>query len=196
MTPDQVYEILRLLASPILAVTSAHEGRTNGMILDSASRASLSPLRPRITVVIHKWHLSHRLILASGAFTAHLLRPEQLQLVHRLGFRSGHQVPDKLNGIDHALGMHGTPLLTDCHSALECRVLNIMDLGPSHLVLGEASRVIRGHGDSILTAPHFRASMPESWRTDFQRELAAAQKRSTEMSDAMANPAYDPQDWR
>ena len=45
MLTDSAYELLRLLASPVVAVTSALGGCRNGMILDSAVRASISPFK-------------------------------------------------------------------------------------------------------------------------------------------------------
>ncbi|TFG48991.1 MAG: hypothetical protein E4H38_05615, partial [Gemmatimonadales bacterium] len=68
MRTDAAYELLRQFTSPIVAVTSAWRDRTNGMILDSAVRASISPHVPRLSVCVHKWHFSHDLIWNSGQF--------------------------------------------------------------------------------------------------------------------------------
>jgi flavin reductase (DIM6/NTAB) family NADH-FMN oxidoreductase RutF len=66
MKTDPAYELLREFASPVVAITSAWGGRTNGMISDSAVRASISPKVPRLAVQVHKWHLSHEFIWQSG----------------------------------------------------------------------------------------------------------------------------------
>lgn len=183
MLTDDAYELLRLLASPILAVTSAHAGRTNGMILDSALRASISPVHPRLSVYVHKWHLSHDLIWASGRFGAHLLHRGQFELVHSLGFRSGRDVADKLAGIPHRIGATGVPLLEDCYASFECRVLNTMDAGPSTLYLAEVVATHAGGGGELLTADHFRAHLPAAWREDFLRNYRDAQERIARTSD-------------
>lgn len=177
MLTTEAYEHLRRLASPIVAVTSAHAGRTNGMILDSALRATISPEFPRLSVYVHKWHLSHELIWASGRFTAHLLHQGQLELVHQLGFRSGRQVADKLAGVPHAIGPGGVPLLDDRHAAFECRLLNTMDAGPATLFLGEVTATHAGRTDSLLTADWFRANLPEAWREEFLANYREAQER-------------------
>lgn len=177
MLTNDAYELLRRLASPIVAVTSAHAGRSNGMILDSAIRATISPAHPRLSVYVHKWHLSHDLIWGSGRFAAHLLHQGQFELVHQLGFRSGREVPDKLAGVSWRAGEGGVPVLEDCYAAFECRLLNTMDAGPSTLFLGEIVATHPGAGGELLTADHFRAKLPEAWREEFLRNYRAAQER-------------------
>ncbi len=59
------------------------------MILDSALHASIVPTIPRKSVYIHKFNLTHDMVFETGRFVAHLLREDQLELVHRLGFVSG-----------------------------------------------------------------------------------------------------------
>ena len=183
MLTNDAYELLRRLASPIVAVTSAHAGRTNGMILDSAVRATISPAHPRLSVYVHKWHLSHDLIWASGRFAAHLLHQDQFDVVHQLGFRSGRDVPDKLAGLAYRTGAGGIPVLEDCYAAFECRVLNTMDAGPATLYLGEVVATHPGTEGALLTADHFRANLPEAWREDFLRNYRAAQERIGRMAE-------------
>ncbi|HEX5004643.1 MAG TPA: flavin reductase family protein, partial [Gemmatimonadales bacterium] len=167
---------------PIVAVTSAHGGRTNGMILDSAVRATISPEHPRLSIYVHRWHLSHDLIWASGRFAAHLLHQDQFELVHRLGFRSGREVADKLAGIAHELGEGGVPVLGDCHAAFECRVLNTMDAGPATLFLAEVTSTRAGKTATLLTADYFRANMPAAWREEFLANYREAQERIRDLA--------------
>ena len=183
MLTNDAYELLRRLASPIVAVTSAHGGRTNGMILDSAIRATISPAHPRLSVYVHKWHLSHDLIWASGRFAAHLLHQTQFDLVHQLGFRSGRDVPDKLAGLVYRAGEGGVPVLEDCYAAFECRVLNTMDAGPATLYLGEVVATHPGTEGALMTADHFRANLPEAWREEFLRNYRVAQERIGRMAE-------------
>ena len=170
------YELLRQLASPVVAVTSAHRDRINGMISDSAVRASISPNVPRLSVYIHKWHLSHELIWESGRFGLHLLHPGQLDLVHRLGFVSGRD-EDKLTGVPHRIGESGVPVLTDCYAAFECRVINTMDTGYATHFLGDVTATHRGPGEEILTPAWLRANMPPAWGEEFLRNYRIAQEQ-------------------
>src|SRR2546427_10465207 len=88
MQPDQVYQLLRSLTSPVVAITSERGGKRNGMISDSAVRASIVPAIPRLSVYVHKFNFSHDLIFETGRFVLHLLRTDQFELIHALGFRS------------------------------------------------------------------------------------------------------------
>ncbi|MGH7548147.1 MAG: flavin reductase, partial [Gemmatimonadales bacterium] len=85
MRPDETYQLLRHLTSPVVAITSERDGKRNGMIADSAVRASIVPAIPRISVYIHKFNYSHDMVLGTGRFAMHLLRNDQFDLIHRLG---------------------------------------------------------------------------------------------------------------
>jgi flavin reductase (DIM6/NTAB) family NADH-FMN oxidoreductase RutF len=185
MHADQVYELLRNFTSPIVAVTAERDGKRNGMILDSAVRASIVPTLPRISVYVHKFNYTHDMIFDTGRFVVHLLRDDQFDLVHRLGFASGRD-GDKLAGIPHHLGVLGAPVLDDCYAHFECRVANVMDTGSSTCFLGDVAAV--GHGaaeqarGAVLTAAYFRAHMPAAWRAEYLARLEAAQRFAEERS--------------
>jgi flavin reductase (DIM6/NTAB) family NADH-FMN oxidoreductase RutF len=172
--PETTYQLLRNLTSPVVAVTSAAGGERNGMISDSAIRASLAPSFPRIGFFCHKFNHSHTLIERGGVFALHLLRDDQWDLIHRLGFSSGRD-GDKLRDLAFETGVGGCPLLSDCHSAFECRVASRLDAGASTFVLGEVVAVRRGTGDRVMTAAYFRANMPADWRVEYEANLKRAQ---------------------
>src|ERR1051326_3331846 len=163
LEPDQVYQLLRQLTSPVVAITCQRDGKRNGMISDSAVRASIAPTVPRLSVYIHKFNFSHDLIFETGRFVLHLLRTDQFELIHRLGFVSG-RARDKLAGIAHRPGTLGVPVLDDCYAHFECRVANVMDTGSSTCFLGDV--VAGGHGAAARpaaearTAGYFGANMP------------------------------------
>lgn len=174
MNTDAAYELIRNFASPVVAITSAFRGRTNGMISDSAVRASISPKVPRLSVYVHKWHLSHELIWRSGRFTMHLLHQGQLEAVHRLGFVSGRD-RDKMPDVPHTLGRDGVPILADHFAAFECRVINTMDTGYATHFLADVVATHRGGGTDVLTAPWLRQHLPAEWKEDFLRNYRDAQ---------------------
>ena len=178
-SPEETYQLLRNLTSPVVAVTSERGGKRNGMILDSAVRASIVPSVPRLSVYIHKFNFSHDLVFETGRFVVHLLRTDQLELVHQLGFQSGRTV-DKLANLPHHLGTTGAPVLDDCYAHFECRVANVMDTGSSTCFLGDVVAVGFGsaaapRGD-VMTAAFFRAHIPAAWKQDFETQLRAAQE--------------------
>ncbi|MEP6572246.1 MAG: flavin reductase family protein [Gemmatimonadota bacterium] len=175
METDQTYELIRQFASPVVAITSESDGRTNGMISDSAVRASISPKVPRLSVYIHKWHFSHDLIWRSGRFVMHLLHRAQFDLIFQLGFVSGRD-SDKLRDIPHRTGVLGAPVLDDCYASFECRVINTMDVGYATHFLGDVVASRRGMGEEIMTPEFLRANMPEAWREAFARNYRVAQE--------------------
>ncbi len=185
LQPDQIYQLLRNLTSPVVAITSMRGGTRNGMIADSAVRASIVPSIPRVSVYIHKFNYSHDLIFETGRFVLHLLRDDQFELIHRLGFASG-RTRDKLAGLPHRPGTLGVPVLDDCYAHFECRVANVMDTGSSTCFLGDVLDV--GYGSaaqavgSVMTAAYFRANMPAEWRGEYEALLRAAQQFAAERS--------------
>jgi flavin reductase (DIM6/NTAB) family NADH-FMN oxidoreductase RutF len=185
LPPDQTYQLLRHLTSPVVAVTSERDGKENGMISDAAIRASIVPTVPRLSVYVHKFNFSHDLIFDTGRFVLHLLHTRQFDLIHRLGFVSGRD-RDKLADIPHHSGVLGAPVLDDCYAHFECRVVNVMDTGSSTLFLGDvvevgfgAASVPRGE---VMTAAHFRAKLPAEWRKEYEAALATAQRFAEERS--------------
>src|SRR2546430_8777841 len=173
MQPDQVYQLLRSLTSPVVAIPSERGGKRSGMISDSAVRASIVPAIPRLSVYVHKFNFSHDLIFETGRFVLHLLRTDQFELIHALGFVSG-RTRDKLAAVPHTLGALGAPVLDDCYAHFECRVINVMDTGSSTCFLGDVAAVGSGEasrprGEGV-NAAHFRGNMPAAWRKEYRSE--------------------------
>jgi flavin reductase (DIM6/NTAB) family NADH-FMN oxidoreductase RutF len=185
VSPDETYQLLRNLTSPVVAITASHAGKINGMIIDSAIRASIVPTIPRLAMFIHKFNTSHDMIFGSGQFVLHLLRRDQFDLIHQLGFSHGRD-RDKLVGVPHHPGRLGTPVLDECYAHFECRVANAMDTGSSTCFLGDVVEVGYGAAKAppgeVMTAAYFRANLPESWRDDYLRLLAVAQTFALERS--------------
>src|SRR5256886_5174043 len=167
LQPDLTYQLLRNLTSPVVAITSEHNGKENGMISDAAVRASIVPSIPRLSVYIHKFNYSHNMIFESGRFGLHLLHTKQFDVVRRLGFVSGRD-RDKLAVLPYHRGVLGVPVLDDCFAHFECSVVNVMDTGSSTCFLGDVVAV--GHraaeraAGGVMTAAYFRAHMPPEWR--------------------------------
>jgi flavin reductase (DIM6/NTAB) family NADH-FMN oxidoreductase RutF len=185
MGPAATYQLLRNLTSPVVAITARRGEKRNGMILDSAVRASIVPTIPRLSVYIHKFNFSHDMVFETGVFVLHLLRSDQFELVHRLGFVSG-RARDKLAELPHHLGRSGVPVLDDCFAHFECRVVNAMDTGSSTCFLGDVTDVGFGAAAApqgeVMTAPFFRTHMPAVWRKDYEDHLQAAQRFAEERS--------------
>ncbi len=168
------YPLLRHLTLPVVAITTASGDRRNGMIVNSAQRASLVSSIPRISLYILKPHVTHGLIMESGVFAVHLLRDDQWDLIRRLGLQSAHDVPDKLGGLAVNTGETGCPLLVDCMASFECRVINAMDAGAATFFLGDIVRDHPGTDGRVMTSPYFREHLPAADRAVYESNLAHA----------------------
>lgn len=179
--PRELQELLRYLTPPIVAVTTSSAGRRNGMIANSAQRASLVPSIPRISLYISKTNYTHDLVFASGLFGIHVLYADQWDVVRRLGFSTG-RGRDKLDGLPHRLGETGCPMLEGVRVAFECRVVNTMDAGGSTFFLGDVVSVEAGAPGPIMTSEHFRANASPEDRATYEIRLAATQAKLLPLS--------------
>lgn len=171
----ELYGLLRNLTSPIVAITTAADGRRNGLIANSAQRASLVLSLPRVSLYVSKTNFSHDLIYRSGVFGMHLLHTEQWEVVRVLGLQSGRELEDKLAGLHTTTGETGCPLLADAFLALECRVANAMDAGAATFFLGDVVMAQRGDGE-VMTSDFFRANLPPDMRRAYEARLEVAQR--------------------
>jgi flavin reductase (DIM6/NTAB) family NADH-FMN oxidoreductase RutF len=168
------YPLLRHLTLPVVAVTTAAAGQRNGLIVNSAQRASLVPALPRVSLYVSKVNLTHDLVYRSGVLTVHLLRQDQWELIWRLGLQSGRD-GDKLSGLEVLTGETGCPYLADCIAAFEGRVCNAMDAGAATFFLVDIVAVHRRSDGPVMTSEHFRAHMPADKKLIYEARLLAAQ---------------------
>ena len=181
MSFDPVYTLLRSLTSPVVAITTSAGGIRNGLIVNSAQRASLVPTIPRLSIYISKINFTHDLIYKSGVFTLHLLREDQWELIWQLGFQSGRDI-DKLAGLKLLEGKTGCPVLEDCLASFECNVVNAMDTGASTFFLGEVCDSREGREGPLMTSDYFRDNMPVERRWQYENNLRAAQAQLEKMA--------------
>jgi flavin reductase (DIM6/NTAB) family NADH-FMN oxidoreductase RutF len=178
---DPVYTLLRNFTSPVAAITTSAGGRRNGLIVNSAQRASLVPSIPRLSMYISKPNLTHDLIYASGVFTMHLLRNNQFDLIWHLGLQSGRDL-DKLAQLELVTGQTGCPILADCIAGFECKVVNAMDTGAATFFLGEVVNVHEGRRGPIMSSDYFREHMTAERQQQYENNLRHAQVYLEEMT--------------
>ena len=181
MSFDPVYQLLRNLTSPVVAITTAAGDVRNGFIVNSAQRASLVPTMPRLSLYVSKTNYSHDLVYDSGLFALHLLRQDQFELIWHLGLQSGRTV-DKLATLETVEGTTGIPLLKDCIAGFECRVVNAMDTGASTFFLGDVVHTIEGRPGPIMSSDYFRENMSEERRIQYENNLFVAMRDLEELT--------------
>jgi flavin reductase (DIM6/NTAB) family NADH-FMN oxidoreductase RutF len=180
-TADPIADTLAALWSPLLAITTHHQGRSNGLVAATGVFASLVPEAPRVLVELAKASLTHDLVLASRVFALHTLPATpsdalaaSLSLVHTLGMRSGHE-GDKMAGIAARPGMTGTPILEEALTYVEARVVATLDAGELTVVLADVVGGGRHRGGEPLTLSVLREHLPKEWLA----EWAVSRERQT-----------------
>jgi len=173
--PASYGPLLSALWTPMVAVSAAHEDRASAQIAVSAHGASIVPDRPRVLVLLWKTNLTHDLALASRAFGLHLLRADQDELVHRLGFVSGRDT-DKLAGLAQHRGATGSPLLEDCAGWLDCRVVATLDGGDMTCFLADViDGALLGDASEPLWWRDLRRRMPAAWHAEWDAKQVGEQ---------------------
>jgi flavin reductase (DIM6/NTAB) family NADH-FMN oxidoreductase RutF len=126
LTP--VTQALSLVDRVVWVVTAAAEGARSGLLATWVMQTSLDPAMPKVTLFLNSRNFTTQLIVKSGVLGLHLLRPNQTDLAWGFGLRSGRDA-DKFEGLKTTDGVTGSPVLTDCLAALECRVLRKIEIG-------------------------------------------------------------------
>jgi flavin reductase (DIM6/NTAB) family NADH-FMN oxidoreductase RutF len=183
--PNTTYRLLRHLTLPVVAITTSARGRRNGLIVNSAQRASLVPQLPRISLYISKPNFSHDLIYDSGLLGVHLLRTDQWDVIRALGLRSGRDVEDKFADLATRTGVTGIPMLEDVIAGFECRVVNAMDAGAATFFLADVVDVQGGAPGEVMTSTHFRAHAPADLLELYESRLKYAQGILADLADSV-----------
>lgn len=186
---DPLYALLRHLTLPIVALTTSADGVRNGMIANSAQRASLVPAVARISVYISKTNLTHDMVYRSGLLGVHLLRRDQWDVIWTLGLQSGRDT-DKLAALEVSAGETGCPMLVDKLAAFECRVVNAMDAGAATFFLGDIVAVSGDGSGDVMTSEYFRRHMPEDRKRVYEAKLLEAQAMQAEMARNVYRKAW------
>ena len=179
--PDLPPEVLKASAftmtglRPIpVAVTTAHGGRTNGLITLSGGPASVIAEAPRVMVGITKFNFSHDLIADGGVFTIHVLSnaPDlvdtSIEIVRALGGRSGRD-GDKLGGLRTREGVTGAPILLDALSYVEARVTGSLDNEENTVFVGDVVAAERLNAGSRLDIGEAWGRLGLAWTEEYER---------------------------
>src|SRR5690349_10401172 len=125
---QQIDAVFRQLDRPVWIVTAQCGEHRGGLVATWVQQASIDPAAPLVAAGLAPNHFTAQLVNGSGAFALHLLAPSQLDLVWKFAIGSGRDV-DKLAGVATTIGQSGAPILRDCQSWLDCRVVTHYDGG-------------------------------------------------------------------
>jgi flavin reductase (DIM6/NTAB) family NADH-FMN oxidoreductase RutF len=177
MTIDQAAldRFITGIRPPVVAVTTHHAGRDNGMIVLSGAVGSVIPDAMRMSINICKSNFTHDLVMESGIFAMHLLAcsdadavAQSAGIVKALGGHSGRD-GDKMAGLAITRGVTGAPILRDALSVVECRVVKSFDCDEMTFFLGDVvgnEKLARG---APLSAVQLWGALPPEWTHDYER---------------------------
>lgn len=177
--------------SPVVAITSAWDGKVNGQIAVTVVNGSIVHSHPRLIVGIWKKNYTHDFILNSCSMVIHLLRNDQLSTVKNFGFYTGRD-RDKFVGVETKTGALGCPILVDAHSYAECKVINKMDCGDMTSFLVD---VVDGdiiNSGEWLTLQHFYSNAPMEWIQQYQERLGESIEESLRTINNIDYSAWTP----
>ena len=150
MDPKIKKQVLRTFTYGLYAVSCASEGEVNIFTANWLSQVSFDP--PLVAVSIENSSKSLPMIQRSRIFTINVLRSGDRELAGKLG-KSAMDHPDKLVGINFAIGANGCPILHDALAWVSCEVRHTSAAGDSTLIIGEVMDVgMLGDGQPLTMA--------------------------------------------
>jgi flavin reductase (DIM6/NTAB) family NADH-FMN oxidoreductase RutF len=170
---EPIQSVLELIDREIWIVTAASGERSGGLVATWVSAASIDPQQPTMLVGLAPNHFTAELVAASRAFALHLLDRSQIDLVWRFALSSGRD-SNKLAGLAYQARPNGSPILTNCLSWLDCRVIAHYEAGDRVFYWGDvvAGEVLRKGAplrekDVLKAATHTqRAALAQSRADD------------------------------
>jgi len=151
-----------------VAVTTVHDGRTNGLMSLSGGPAGILPEAPRATVSITKYNFSHDLILNGGVFAMHVLSndpemlPTSLDILMTLGGSSGRD-GQKLDALETKEGVTGAPILLGALSYVEVRLTGSLDNDENTIFVGDVVAAERLNPGRKLDIGEAWSKLPPEW---------------------------------
>ena len=124
-------------ASGVTIVTSRAGKRTLGLTLSAFSSVSLDP--PLVLVCVDRSASTLELIEASKVFSVSLLSEGQEELSTRFADKAQEAV--RFEGLVCPEGVTGCPRIPGAATYLDCRVVNVLDVGDHVVYIGQVEAV-------------------------------------------------------
>jgi flavin reductase (DIM6/NTAB) family NADH-FMN oxidoreductase RutF len=156
MSDDPIKDALNRIPYGFYSLTSRLEDDVNAMVFNWLTQASFSPRL--VAVGLAKSAYTHNLISQSGVFAVNIFNKEDEEYIKQ--FTKGRaKDPDKMVEVQYESGPEtGCPILEGAAAYLECKVIDLIDIGGDHdLLVGEvinAGILKEGDETDTLTLPH------------------------------------------
>jgi flavin reductase (DIM6/NTAB) family NADH-FMN oxidoreductase RutF len=156
MSDDPIKDALSRMPYGFYSITSRDGDDANAMVANWVMQASFSPRL--VAMALAKNAYSYGLIEASQAFAVNIFNKEDQEAI--MPFTGGRaKRPKKMENAEYSPGPEtGCPILAGAAAYLECKVVQMIDVGGDHVLLvGEVINgaiLKEGEVDDTLTLPH------------------------------------------
>lgn len=136
MSDDRVKDALKMMPYGFYSITSCTPDDANAMVANWVMQASFQPRL--IAIGLQKTCYTHGLLEQGGSFAINIFAQEDSEAV--MPFTKGRSKnPDKMKGAEYSEApVTGCPVLAGAAAFVECRVMQIVDIGGDHdIVIGE-----------------------------------------------------------
>lgn len=148
-TSKALHETLRQIPYTIFAIGVGEAGGDdNGYIGSWVTQCSFDP--PLLAISVSRDTASYKLIEKHGVFSINLLGKDQEDIARAL-VKPSHRDAGKMDKISYKSGTTSAPVLTNCLSYIECKVVSKIDTGEHALIIGEAVNAEQFSADVPLT---------------------------------------------
>ena len=155
MAKDKVKKALRMMHYGFYSITSCNDEEVNAMVGNWVIQASFEPRL--IVVALQKTSYTHGVIENDGAFAVNIFKEEDQEAL--MPFTKGRaKNPDKMAEADYTRAPEtGCPVLAGAAAYVECRVVDLIDVGGDHdLLVGEVvggDVMEEAEADEVLSLP-------------------------------------------
>jgi flavin reductase (DIM6/NTAB) family NADH-FMN oxidoreductase RutF len=150
ITPDTFRRASGLWATGVSIVTTVDgAGKPYGLTMNAVTSLSLNP--PMFIVCVDNNSDTLAPMRASKVFCINVLASTQQDLSNRFAKKGD----EKFNGVAHAAGATGAPLLEGALLAIECSVSDIVAGGDHQIMLGQVQRIVTNDSPGIEPLLYF-----------------------------------------
>jgi flavin reductase (DIM6/NTAB) family NADH-FMN oxidoreductase RutF len=156
MPDDPIKDALNRFPYGFYSITSRNGDDVNAMVANWIMQSSFSPRL--VTMALAKNAYSYGVIEAGRVFAVNLFNKEDQEAI--MPFTKGRaKRPQKMENAEYSAGPEtGCPILAEAAAYLECKVVQMIDVGGDHVLLvGEVvnGAVLKaGEVEDTLTLPH------------------------------------------
>lgn len=136
---DAFKTAMRQLGAGVTIVAAAYGGERGGLTATAVCSVSTAP--PTLLVSINRKASAYRLLVASRAFSVNVLAAHQVDVARRFGSPAENPAARFECG-SWTAGQTGSPLLRDSVAALDCTIVNTVDIGTHSLFLGTPLEIL------------------------------------------------------